>query len=63
MAHKPKGRWTLAQRAQNNEFVENELENWVLMNQKNTRVDSNDKRMKIDSVWHCDTQTHLGLGF
>ena len=33
---------------QNNEFVESELENWILMNKITTKVDSNDKRMKID---------------
>ena len=30
----------------NNEFVENGLENWALVNQTNTGNDSNDKRMK-----------------
>ena len=38
----------LGQKAQNNEFVESWLKNWVLMNQTTTKVDSNDKRMKID---------------
>ena len=33
---------------QNNEFVESELENWILMNKITTKVDSNDKRMKIN---------------
>ena len=44
----PKGGWTSAQRAQNNEFVENELENRVLINQKNAKVDPDDKWMKLD---------------
>ena len=30
----------------NNEFVENGLENWALVNQTNTGKDSDDKRMK-----------------
>ena len=30
----PTDEWTQAQKAQNNEFVENGLENWVLMNQR-----------------------------
>ena len=38
----PIGRWTEAQRAQNNEFVENGLENWTLVNQTNIRRDSDD---------------------
>ena len=29
----------------NNKFVENELENWVLMNQINTTVDLDDKKI------------------
>ena len=29
----PKGGWTKAQKAQNNEFVESGLENWTLVNQ------------------------------
>ena len=32
----------------NNEFVESVLENWALMNQITTKVDSDDKRMKIN---------------
>ena len=38
----------LTQKAQNNEFVKSELENWVLMNQTTSKVDFDDKRMKID---------------
>ena len=34
--------WTKAQKAQNNEFVENKLENWALVNQTNIRRDSDD---------------------
>ena len=34
--------WTKAQKTQNNEFVENKLENWALVNQTNIRRDSND---------------------
>ena len=34
--------WTKAQKAQNNEFVENGLENWVLADQMNIRRDSDD---------------------
>ena len=33
-------------RSKNNEFVESELENWVLVNQMNTGEDSDEKRMK-----------------
>ena len=32
----------------NNEFVESGLENWALMNQIITKVDSDDKRMKMN---------------
>ena len=39
----PTDRWTKAQKAKNNKFVKNELENWVLMNQTNTKVDLDDK--------------------
>ena len=35
-------------KTQNNEFVESGLENWALMNQTTTKVDLDDKRMKID---------------
>ena len=38
----------LTQKAQNNEFVKSELENWVLVNQTTSKVDLDDKRMKID---------------
>ena len=41
----PTDRWTKAQKAQNNEFVENMLENWALINQTNTKVDLDDKKM------------------
>ena len=44
----PKGRWTLAQKAQNNEFLEKWLKNWALMNQTNVKVDPDDKRMKLN---------------
>ena len=44
----PKGGWTQAQKAQYNEFVESELENWDLMNQTITNVDSDDKKIKVD---------------
>ena len=40
--------WTKAQKTQNNKFVENGLENWVLVNQTTTKVDLDDKRIKID---------------
>ena len=43
----PKDEWTSVQRAQNNKFVENELENWALMNQTNVEVDLDDKWMKL----------------
>ena len=38
----------MAQTTQNNEFIESGSENWVLMNQIITKLDSDDKRMKID---------------
>ena len=44
----PKDKWTQAQKAQYNEFVEIGLENWVLMNQITSKVDSDDKKMKTD---------------
>ena len=34
-----------AQKAQNNEFVENGLKNWALMNLTNTKIGLNDKKM------------------
>ena len=40
--------WTQAQKAQNNEFVESELENWVKMSWTTNKVGSNDKNRKID---------------
>ena len=43
-----KGGWNQAKKAQNNEFVESELKNWALMNQTATKMDLDDKRMKID---------------
>ena len=33
---------------QYNEFVESELENWTLMNQTTSKVNSDDKKVKID---------------
>ena len=44
----PKNGWTQAQKAQNNEFVENKLENWVNMSWTTNKVGSNDKNRKID---------------
>ena len=38
----------MAQTTQNNEFIESGSENWALMNQIITKLDSDDKRMKID---------------
>ena len=38
----------LAQKAQNNEFVDSGLKNWVLVNQTTSKVDFDDKRMKVD---------------
>ena len=35
----------------NNEFVENELEKWVLINQTNFRMDSDLERKKKKSVY------------
>ena len=35
----------------NNEFVENELEKWVLINQTNLRMDSDLERKKKKSVY------------
>ena len=54
----PKDKWTQAQKAQYNEFVENGLENWVLMNQISSKVDSDDKEMKID--WFILNKIVLG---
>ena len=39
----------LAQKTQYNEFVESELKNWTLMNQTTSKVDLDNKKMKI--VW------------
>ena len=36
----------LGPKSPNNEFVENGLENWVLVNQTNLRMDSDVERMK-----------------
>ena len=44
----PKRWMDLGQKVQNNEFVESELENQDLVNQTTSKVDLNDKRMKID---------------
>ena len=38
----------LAQKAQNNEFVDSGLKNWVLVNQTTSKVDFDYKRMKVD---------------
>ena len=38
----------LVQKAQNNEFVDSGLKNWVLVNQTTSKVDFDDKRMKVD---------------
>ena len=35
-------------KTQYNEFVESGLENWILMNQTTSKVDFDDKKMKID---------------
>ena len=36
------------QRVQYNEFVESGLKNWALMSQTTSKVDLDDKKMKID---------------
>ena len=41
----PIDKWTQAQQAQNNEFVDDELENWILMSQTNTTIDLDDKKV------------------
>ena len=40
----------LGPKSPNNEFVENGLENWVLINQTNLRMDSDLERKKKKSV-------------
>ena len=40
----------LGLKSPNNEFVENELENWVLINQTNFRMDSDLERKKKKNV-------------
>ena len=40
----------LGPKSPNNEFVENELENWVLITQTNLRMDSDLERKKKKSV-------------
>ena len=40
----------LGPKSPNNEFVENELENWVLITQTNLRMDSNLERKKKKRV-------------
>ena len=40
----------LGLKSPNNEFVENELENWVLINQTNLRMDSDLERKKKKRV-------------
>ena len=44
----PKGRWTWAQKTQNNEFVESGLENWVKADWIANTVGSKDKNKKMD---------------
>ena len=44
----PKNGWTQAQKAQNNEFVESGLKNWVKMGWTTNKVGSIDKNRKID---------------
>ena len=39
---------TQTQKTQNNEFVESGLENLALMNQTTSKMDSDDKKRKID---------------
>ena len=41
--------WTKAQKAQNNEFVENGLKNWGLADQTDIRGDSDDQRIKWEN--------------
>ena len=55
----PSCKWTQAQKAQYNEFVESGLENWALMNQTASKVDSDDKEMKID--WFNLKKIVLGI--
>ena len=45
---KQKDRWTQAQKAQNNEFVENGLENWTVMSWTTSIIDSGDRKIKIN---------------
>ena len=44
----PKDGWTWAQKVQNNEFIESELENWAKMKWTTNKVNSNDKNRKLD---------------
>jgi len=44
----PKWWMNLGSNAQYNEFVESGLENWVLMSWTTNKVDSDDKKRKID---------------
>ena len=44
----PKDEQTQAQKAQNNKFVESELENWARMSWMTNKVDSSDKNRKIN---------------
>ena len=46
MNFKPKTWMDLGLKSSNNEFVENGLGNWVLVNQTNLRMDSDVERMK-----------------
>ena len=45
---RPKNEQVRAQKAQNNKFVESELENWARMSWMANKVDSNDKNRNVD---------------
>ena len=55
----PKDGWIQAQKAQNNEFIESGLENWVKMSWTTNKVGSNDKNRKID--WFRLKKIVLGI--
>ena len=55
----PKDKGTRAQKAQYNESVESGLKNLVLMNQTISKVNSDDKKMKID--WFILNKIVLGI--
>ena len=40
--------WTLAQKVQNNEFIESGLENWALMSYTTSKIDLDDMKRKVD---------------